>query len=273
MVVAQHRPSGVARTPGTDWPDRLARFGLVGKGILHAVLGLLALEMALNGAASEEASASGAAAWIADRPFGTPALWVVAASLLALAVWRAGTAVDGDPVEGDDGVHRAAWAVQGLVYLGFALTFAAAARSGGADGGSSGPSRTQRSTSTVFDWPLGRWLVVAAGLAVVGFALYLVVRHAANASFAERLSCPEDSTVVTLGRVGYGLRSLAYVLVGGLLASAGLSGEEERAEGLSGALQRTAEAGWGRVLLFAVAVGFLAYGAYCMAEARYRRAT
>lgn len=272
MVAAQHRTPSVARTPGTDWSDRLARFGLVGKGILHAVLGLLALEMALNGASSEEASASGVAAWIADRPFGTPALWVVAASLLALAVWRAGTAVNGDPVEEDDGVHRAAWGVQAVVYLGFALTFSAAARSGGSDSGSSGQSRTQSSTSTVFDWPMGRWLVVAAGLAVIGFAVYLIVRHAVHASFAQRLTCTEDSNVVTLGRAGYGLRSLAYVLVGGLLASAGLSGEEERAEGLSGALQRTAEAGWGRALLFAVAIGFLAYGAYCVAEARYRRA-
>ncbi|HEX4977708.1 MAG TPA: DUF1206 domain-containing protein, partial [Nocardioides sp.] len=236
-----------------------------------AVLGLLALEMALNGASSEEASASGVAAWIADRPFGTPALWVVAASLLALALWRAGTAVNGDPVEEDDGVHRAAWGVQAVVYLGFALTFAAAARSGGSDSGSSGSS-TQDSAGAVFEWPGGRWIVVLAGLAVIGFAIHLIVRHAVHASFAERLTCPEDSTVVTLGRVGYGLRSVAYVLVGGLLASAGLSGEEERAEGLSGALQRTAEAGWGRALLFAVALGFLAYGAYCVAEARYRRA-
>lgn len=272
MVAAQRRASGVAGSPGADWSDRLARFGLVGKSILHAVLGLLALELALNGASSEEASAAGAAAWISDRPFGTPALWVVAASLLALAVWRAGTAVNGDPVEEDDGVHRAAWGVQAVVYLGFALTFAAAARSGGSDSGSSGESRTQSSTSTVFDWPMGRWLVVAAGLAVIGFAIYLIVRHAVNGSFAERLRCPEDPVVVTLGRVGYGLRSVAYVLVGGLIASAGLSGEEERAEGLSGALQRTAEAGWGRAVLVAVAGGFLTYGAYCVAEARLRRA-
>lgn len=272
MVVAQQRPSSVAHTPGTDWSDRLARFGLVGKGILHAVLGLLALEMALNGAASEEASASGAAAWIADRPFGTPALWVVAASLLALAVWRAGTALHGDPVEEDDTAHRVSWAVKAVMYLGFALTFVAAARSGGSSG-SSGQSRTQSSTSTVFDWPMGRWLVVAAGLAVIGYGVQLIVHHAVQASFAERLTCPEDSTVVRLGRVGYGLRSLAYAVVGGLLVSAGLSGEEERAEGMSGALQRTAEAGWGRVLLFAVAVGFLAYGAYSVAEARFRRAT
>lgn len=271
MVAAQHR-APVAHTPGADWSDRLARFGLVGKGVLHVVVGLLALEMALNGASSQEASASGAAAWIADRPFGTVALWVVAASLLALAVWRAGTALHGDPVEDDDTAHRVAWGVKAVLYLGFALTFAAAARSGGSSG-SSGQSRTQSSTSTVFDWPMGRWLVVAAGLAVIAYGGYLILHHAVQASFADRLTCPEGSAVVRLGRVGYGLRSLAYAVVGGLLVSAGLSGEEERAEGLSGALQRTAESGWGRALLLAIAIGFLAYGAYCVAEAKYRRAT
>ena len=39
---------------------RLARFGLLGKGVLHAVIGLLALEIAINGGSSSEASASGA---------------------------------------------------------------------------------------------------------------------------------------------------------------------------------------------------------------------
>jgi hypothetical protein len=261
------------RAPGrnVDWSDRLARFGLLGKGVVHAVVGLLALEIALNGGSSQEASATGAAQWIADRPFGTLALWVVAASLLALAVWRAGTALNGDPVEEDDAAHRTAWAVQAVVYAALAMTFAFAALSGGSGGGSSDQSRTQSSASTVFDWPMGRWLVVLAGLAVIGFAAYLVYAHTIRAEFADRLTVADDSSVVTLGRVGYGLRSLAYVLVGGLLVSAGLSGEEQRADGLAGALERVAEASWGTAVLLAVAVGFLAYGAYCVAEAKYRR--
>jgi len=36
-------------------------------------------------------------------------------------------------------------------------------------------------------------------------------------------------------------------------------------------LRRVADASWGRAVLVAVAIGLLAYGAFCLVEARYRR--
>jgi hypothetical protein len=255
-----------------DWSDRLARFGLLGKGVLHAVIGLLALEIALNGSSSSEASTTGAMRWIADRPFGVAALWVVGFSLLALAAWRAITTFVGDPVEDDDGAYRLVWAAKAVVYAGFALAFLRAALDGGSsDSGTSDDEQASEAASTVFDWPMGRWIVVAAGLAVIGVAVYLVVHHTINKAFADRLHVSGDSKAVTLGRVGYGLRSVAYALVGVLLVQAGFAGEEQRAEGLSGTLETAADAAWGTALLLAVAVGFLAYGAYCVAEAKLRR--
>ncbi len=309
-ATAQRRPAPVrtGSPDSPDWVEPLARFGLVGKGILHAVIGLLALEIALNGSSSTEASTSGALQWIADRPFGgaalwvvglslrlalrrhhlrrgggvladarvddvgVAALWVVGLSLLALAVWRGITAVTGDPVEESDGKHRAAWAFKALFYGALAL----AALRGALDGGSSGSSGSggdgaSSATTTVFDWPMGRWIVVAAGLAIIGLGIYLIVKHALHQEFATRLRVSEDSTPVLLGRVGYGLRSLAYLLVGFFLAQAGLAGQEDREQGLAGALERVADESWGTALLLGVAAGFLAYGAYCVVESRLRR--
>lgn len=262
-----------ASSPGAvDWSDRLARFGLLGKGVVHAVIGLMAFEIAVNGGSSSEASTAGAMHWIADRPFGVIALWVVGLSLLALATWRAITTVVGDPVEDDDGAYRLVWAAKAVVYGGFALTFLRAALDGGSsDSGTSDDEQASEATSTVFDWPMGRWIVLAAGLAVIGVAVHLVVNHTINKGFANRLAVSEDSKAVTLGRVGYGLRSVAYALVGVLLVQAGLAGEEQRAKGLSGTLEEAAGAAWGTALLLAIAVGFLAYGAYCFAEAKLRR--
>lgn len=275
MTATAHRRPGAARTgsaAGPDWVEHLARFGLIGKGVLHAVIGLLALEIALNGSSSTEASTSGALRWIADRPFGVAALWAVGLSLLALAVWRGITAATGDPVEDSDAKHRAAWAFQALFYGSLAVASLRGALDGGTSGSSgSGGGGTSSAANTVFDWPMGRWIVVAAGLAVVGLGVHLIVKHAVHAGFACRLRVPEDSTPVLLGRVGYGLRSIAYLLVGTFLAQAGLAGEEDRAEGLAGALERVADETWGRALLLAVAVGFLAYGAYCVVESRLRR--
>jgi hypothetical protein len=254
------------------WVERLARFGLVGKGAVHLVVGLLALEVALGGPSSEEASTAGAAQWIADRPFGLAALWVMAASLTALALWRGITTFTGDPVEDDDGWYRGVWAAKAAAYATFAVAFASLALRGGrGGGGTSDDERASETAATVFDWPFGRWLVIGAGLVVIGVALYLVVVHAVGAQFARRLRTDERSTAVKLGRAGYGLRSVAYVLVGWFLIDAGLAGEEQRAEGISGALDRASEAAWGTTLLLGAASGFLAYGVYCLAEAALRR--
>ncbi|HEU5083136.1 MAG TPA: DUF1206 domain-containing protein [Acidimicrobiales bacterium] len=266
------RTASTGSPDSPDWVEPLARFGLVGKGILHAVIGLLALEIALNRSSSSEASTSGALQWIADRPFGVAALWAVGLSLLALAVWQGITAVTGDPVEESDAKHRAAWAFKALFYGSLALASLRGALDGGSSGSSgSGGDGASSATDTVFDWPMGRWIVVAAGLAVIGLGVHLIVKHAVHAEFAQRLRVSEDSTPVLLGRVGYGLRSLAYLLVGFFLAQAGLAGEEDRKQGLAGALERVADESWGTALLLAMAVGFLAYGAYCVVESRLRR--
>lgn len=261
-------PSGGA---GDGWTERLARFGLLGKGVLHVVIGLLALQIARSGSSSSEASTGGALRYIADLPFGTLALWVTGLSLLALAAWRAITTFTGDPVEDDDGWYRGVWAAKALVYGGLASASLKAALDGGSSGSSSDEDRASAATSTVFDWPLGRWIVVAAGLVVIGIAIRLIVEHAVHREFVDRLRVSQDSGVATLGRVGYGLRSLAYLLVGALLVQAGLAGEEQRAKGLGGALQSAADETWGTLLLFGVAAGFVAYGAYCFAEAGLRR--
>src|SRR3546814_13894668 len=102
------------------------------------------------------------------------------ASLLALAVWRAITTVKGDPVEDDDGWYRGVWAAKALVYGGLAVAFLTAAADGGSSGGSSAEDRAAQATSTVFDWPLGRWPVVLAGLALPGAAPHPRLKHAVH---------------------------------------------------------------------------------------------
>lgn len=77
--------------------------------------------------------------------------------------------------------------------------------------------------------------------------------------------------VRTLGRVGYAARGVAFAIIGMLLAAAGLHARPEEARGLGGALTTLAEQPFGPWLLGAVAVGFVAYGAFMLVQARYRR--
>ena len=100
--------------------DRLGRVGLVGKGVVYGVVGLLAIQLA-TGDAAEEASTGGAIEWVAEQPFGRFLLVALTVALFALAAWRFLDAAVGDPVEGGETSDRIKYAVQGVVYLALAV--------------------------------------------------------------------------------------------------------------------------------------------------------
>lgn len=257
--------------------DTLGRVGLIGKGVLYAVIGVLALQLAF-GAPDEQASPQGAIQWIGEQPLGRFLLVAMTLALFCLASWRALDAVHGDPVEGGETTDRVRFAVQAVIYLGFAIaalsiTIANWSGSGSSSSGStdSGGESQQQATAVVLGWPGGQALVAIAGLVLIGYAVRVFVRHAIHAKFMERLSGASTS-VERFGRLGYGARSVVWAVVGVLLIQAALTHDPNQAGGLSTALQELAGSSWGGWLLIGVAIGLFAFGAFCVTEARYRRA-
>src|SRR5512133_3221698 len=74
--------------------EGLARVGWVAYGVVHLLIGGLALQIAW-GAASKSADTSGALRTLADQPFGKILLCVVAVGLVALALWQASEVIWG----------------------------------------------------------------------------------------------------------------------------------------------------------------------------------
>ena len=72
----------------------LARVGLIAFGLVHLLVGWLALLIAW-GAAAGSADSSGALTTLADQPFGKIMLWLVAFGMTALALWQASEAIWG----------------------------------------------------------------------------------------------------------------------------------------------------------------------------------
>ncbi len=263
-----------AHHPAAGWKDALGRAGLVGKGVLYATIALLALQLAL-GSPEGDTSSRGAIAWIAGRPFGQFLLVLLTGSLFALAAWRAADVVVGDPVEGDEAKDRVRFAGQAVIYLALAvasLKMTIAAWGGPAPSGGSGDGEAQRrATGVVLDWPGGRWIVAAVGLAVIGYAAVTFWHHAVESRFTKRLST-DSGPIVRMGQVGYGARSVVFAVVGLLLLQAAITYDPNEAGGLSAALQELAGTAWGPWLLGALAVGLFAFGAFCVAEAATRTA-
>src|SRR6476661_5575838 len=74
----------------TSRPFRvLLTVGLIAYGVVHILIGWIALQIAWSGQPEgEEASQQGALDELAGQPFGAVLLWLVVIGLLAMAVWQ-----------------------------------------------------------------------------------------------------------------------------------------------------------------------------------------
>ena len=77
----------VEQAAHSDALEHLARVGLIAYGLVHVLIGWLAVQLAWFGGSGESADQSGALATLAESPFGGPLLWVLGLGLFALALW------------------------------------------------------------------------------------------------------------------------------------------------------------------------------------------
>jgi hypothetical protein len=260
-----------------DWKEPIGRLGLVGQGVLATIIGFLAIRIAM-GEKDEAATSEGAVAWLAQQPFGRFLLVALTVALFALALWRFLDALMGDPVEGSEPKDRIKYAVLGVIYLSLAITtlgitIANWTGSGDENGNAkSGDQGSQKAASTLFDWPGGRWLVAIAGVAIIGYGVYNFYKQVIGKQFMERLDADDSSWVVRLGLIGYTAQSLVYAVIGYFFIQAAIAFKSKTAKGPSGALIELSKEPWGKALLWVIAIGLFAYGVFCIAEAKYRRA-
>ena len=262
------------RAGQSPWVERLGRLGLVAKGVLYAVVAILALKVALGGR-EESPDRQGALQAIAEQPFGKGLLVLLALGLAGYALWRLAQGFLDRDNEGEDAkglakrggaVAKAAW-----YFLLAGLTVDRIVSSGG---GSSG-SNEQQTTAGVFDLPLGRYLVYGAGLAFLGAAAFNGYR-AVTCKFNKKLKTgemgeAEEKAATGVGILGHLARLVVFGLIGLFLLRAAWEFDSKEARGLDGALLELSQQSYGGLLLGAVAVGLLCYALYCFVQARYRR--
>lgn len=98
----------------------------------------------------------------------------------------------------------------------------------------------------------------------------------ARTKFEEHLDLSElgpgaRSTLVNLGKVGYLARGIVFTLVGILVVAAAVTFDPDKARGMDAALRQVAAQPYGPWLLSLMALGLMCFGAYSLAESRYRR--
>jgi hypothetical protein len=250
-----------------------ARAGFAVSGLLHLLVGFVAIQLALGKAGkAEPADQAGAVAQLAAQPQGLLMLWAGFAACVALALWQTSNAVfDYGQLEAKKKVARKlAAAGKAVVFAVIALTFAASA---------SGNSKTSGKTTSDFTVsiikaPGGAFLLIIIGAAIAVAGIVFVVLGV-KGSFKKDLRLPSSGTarsVVTgLGVVGYIAEGVALFLVGLLFIISTVNANPQESTGLDGGLKALREQPYGVYMLTAVGAGLICYGLYLMVKAKFAR--
>jgi Domain of Unknown Function (DUF1206) len=259
------------RAGESDWVERLARFGLVAKGVSFGLVGVLAILVAagVGGAATDR---QGALRLLAKEWYGVVILVLLGLGFAAYALWRFAQAFldRDDEGNGFEGLgKRAAAFGKGLFYAGLAwiaFSLVAAPR---------GESKNEpQQTARIFEYPLGRWLVFAFGIGLIGYGLWNGYRSFTG-KFQKHMKTYEMKEEVrpivkVAGFAGHLARMVLFTMIGFFLAKAAWEFDPNNAIGIDEALAKLAHAEYGRLWLGLAAAGLFAYGLFSVLQARYR---
>jgi hypothetical protein len=255
------------------WMERLARLGYATEGAVYALIGVLAAGAAF-GPGGRATGQRGAFELVAESPFGSVVLGLIAVGFLGYALWRSVQAIADPDREGTDVKalgKRVGYGTSALVYTGLAFSAAGLILGRASDGGRSPDDWT----ALLLSWPLGQVLVVGVGAAMIGVGIHELYQ-AYKAEFLDYLKLGEMGEKVRKwterwGRFGIAARGIVFGIVGAFLIRAALQYDPQEARGLGGALQTLAQQPLGPWLLGAVALGLVAFGLFMLSVARYRR--
>ncbi|MDP9886892.1 hypothetical protein J2X98_000462 [Pseudarthrobacter enclensis] len=252
----------------------LARAGFAVSGILHLLVGAIAVRLAMGG--TGHADFSGAVAELATMPVGPFLLWGSFAACSALSLWQAGDAIfDFNHQATKKKVkNKAKAALQAIVYGVLALTlwhFAMGTGTGNDNG-----KATSDFTISMMGAPGGVAVLVVIGLAVAVTGVAYGMRGPKR-SFEKQLRMPAAAAakkaVLSLGIAGYLAKGLVLLLTGLLIVIATIKAHPEDSTGLDGGLRALRDQPMGPYLLAAVGAGLVCYGAYMIMRARLAKMT
>lgn len=251
--------------------EKVARFGLVAQGVSFALVAVLAIKLALGdgGAATDR---QGALRTIAQDGAGRAIVIALAIGFGCYTLWRLFEAVFGRKLESSK--EESPWKRLGA--LGKAAIYAAlcaAAVSVLLGEGGSG-NEEKKATSGILGWPGGKWLVMAIAAGIAGAALWNLYRGLSQ-RFLKQLKTGEMSSrarawTTRVGVVGLLARAVVFGLIAWFFFDAAVDYNANKAQGLDGALRKLSAETYGTWLLSIVAAGLLAYGLFCLIQARYR---
>jgi hypothetical protein len=250
----------------------LARAGLTARGVMHVLIGIIAVQIAVQGS-RQQADRTGAVRLVAHTAFGTVALWLLVIGFIGMTLWRLSEAIGGSAEsDGRKASKRLANLVRAVFYA--VVTYGILKYALGVGQPSSSDKQSQDLTAAALKHPGGQWIVAIAGVIVVIAGLYTMYR-AYKLKFLKHLRMGSASTrtrkaVTRLGQIGGIARGFVFATIGVFLVIAAKDANPKQAKGIDSALRALAHTPLGPVLLVVVALGLATFGLYSWCEARWR---
>lgn len=263
-TVGSHSPST------NDWIIYLARAGYAARGVIYLLVGGLAV-MEAFGLGGETTGSRGALATLVDEPWGKTMLFIIGVGLLGYAFWRLIQAhydLDNHGRDAKGIATRVGMVVSAITHIILATwAFTAVFASGSGDSGGQ-----HRWTAWLLDQPGGEIWLSLIGLAVAGAGVMQIVKGY-KAKFEKYLDAGYDRWpwARPLCRFGLIARGVVFVILGWLVVQAAVTHDPGRAGGVGEVLNWLKDQPWGWVIFTVIALGLVAFGAYSILEAVYRK--
>lgn len=273
---------GIGRGPkpaARQAASRFSRFGHVGwmaKGLVYGLVGVLFIQVALeHGSGGDaEANQAGAVETVAATSYGAVLLSMLAVGILLYVAWRLFTVVLPGDWTGKALLKRIGYAVSALVYLSLLVSTVETLAHRNQDPGAAEDRRLEGLVTDALDLPVGRVLVILAGLVFMGVGAAFI-HTGVTGGYRESMSAGEQGVegmaIDRLGMVGWVARGLAFFPVGFLLIRAAWTYNPDEAAGFDDSVREVASHPAGAVMAGLVGLGFIAYGLFAGLSARYQR--
>jgi len=254
---------------GLAW---LARAGLVARGLMYVLVGIIAVQVAIDGS-HQQADRTGAVRLVAQTAFGTAILWLLVIGFAGMTLWRLSEAAWGSPEAGGrKASKRLANLARAVFYA--VVTYGILKYALGIGQPASSDSQSQDLTATALKYQGGQVIVALAGVVIAIAGLYVIYR-AYKLKFLKHLRLGSASTrtrkvVTRLGQIGGIARGLVFATIGVFLVVAAKDANPRQAKGIDSALRALAHTPLGPWLLVVVAIGLMMFGVYSWCEARWR---
>ena len=270
--MSRSRPSALGRQlDNSDWLDRGIRIGLVAYGIVHLMIGWLALQLAL-GQSQGQTSNQGAMNQLAQQPLGGVLVWLVTRRHVParrLAPRRGGRRA---PRRGGRATASASawsrWARPSCTRV-VGVSAAKVAMNAGSGGG-----KKSDLTATIMGWPAGQWIVGRDRPGRDGVrrepGAPRVDREVPRAPRAARARAARPARPTSgSARPATPPRASPSWSSAACSSTPGYTHKAKKAGGLDHALHTVLQQPFGPVLLGLIAVGIACYGLFCFARARH----